>query len=255
MSILRDTFVGVISPQQLDNLLQEVKFPPLSLYERYRDNNLGFQSFSHLSQPASESCPTDITIGTELSLFLAKECQSMKLILHQPWLDKAKQISSILKEKDCKNMYCTVCTVHMCVYVCLCRTLVSQLRSWLDNYQPGIISCILSFAYFQPPVDLLSYNSVAVVVAGVAGSGKTTCIDALIAAENAMQRSREGEEAVPVKLHRIFPQVYENVTALYGELKSNGDWSDGVFTALLRKALRVSNACDTDILVKYLNII
>ena len=70
-----------------------------------------------------------------------------------------------------------------------------------------------------------------------------------------MQRSREGEEAVPVKLHRIFPQVYENVTALYGELKSNGDWSDGVFTALLRKALRVSNACDTDILVKYLNII
>jgi energy-coupling factor transporter ATP-binding protein EcfA2 len=79
----------------------------------------------------------------------------------------------------------------------------------------------------------------AVVLCGGAGTGKSTCIDAIISAENTLRSSEASndEGALPVKLHKIFPRVFPSPPELYGMVNDKGEWSDGVFSALLRKTL------------------
>ena len=47
--------------------------------------------------------------------------------------------------------------------------------------------------------------------------------------------------SVSTRLQRINPAVFDSLETLYGHVSSSGDWVDGVFTAALRKALKV---CD-----------
>ena len=81
----------------------------------------------------------------------------------------------------------------------------------------------------------------AVVLAGTAGSGKSVCIDTVVAVVNSLKHHRGEAAPAQVKLQRLYPVVFEDLSALFGQVTSEGDWKDGVFSALLRKALQVGN--------------
>ena len=94
----------------------------------------------------------------------------------------------------------------------------------------------------EKSICVSAYICTAVVLCGGAGSGKSTCIDAIVSAENAVRSSSLSEEdsSVPIKLHKIYSEVFQDPPELYGVVDDDGDWRDGVFSALLRKTLLVS---------------
>jgi len=51
---------------------------------------------------------------------------------------------------------------------------------------------------------------------------------------------RRSQLLVSTRLQRINPAVFDDLHTLYGHVNANGDWVDGVFTAALRKALKVT---------------
>lgn len=109
--------------------------------------------------------------------------------------------------------------VHVCmclsVHICMCVVCV-HVRTYIPR-------CVLA----------------AVVLAGTSGSGKSVCIDTVVSAVNSLKHHSGETAPVHVKLHRLYPMVFEDLSALYGQATPEGDWKDGVFSALLRKALQV----------------
>ena len=85
----------------------------------------------------------------------------------------------------------------------------------------------------------------AVVLAGHHVSGKTSNLSTVISICNIMHR--HSSATVSTRLQRINPAVFDSLETLYGHINATGDWVDGVFTAALRKALKVctcnANAC------------
>lgn len=79
----------------------------------------------------------------------------------------------------------------------------------------------------------------AIVLAGTSGSGKSVCIDTVVATVNSLKRRSPEAAPIHVKLHRLYPVAFENLSALFGQVTPEGDWKDGVFSSLLRKALQV----------------
>lgn len=78
----------------------------------------------------------------------------------------------------------------------------------------------------------------AVILAGHHTTGKTSSLSTVISVYNVMQR--RSQLLVSTRLQRINPAVFDDLHTLYGHVNSNGDWVDGVFTAALRKALKVN---------------
>ena len=109
--------------------------------------------------------------------------------------------------------------VHVCmclsVHICMCVVYV-HVRTYIP-------CCVLA----------------AVVLAGTSGSGKSVCVDTVVSAVNSLKHHSGETAPVHVKLHRLYPMVFEDLSALYGQVTPEGDWKDGVFSALLRKALQV----------------
>ena len=122
----------------------------------------------------------------------------------------------------CSSYYFTyirmcVCT---CLYICTC-----PVHMWL---------CV-SMCVCACPVGVPA----AVVLAGTSGSGKSVCIDTVVATVNSLKHHSPEAAPLHVKLHRLYPVAFESLSALFGQVTPEGDWKDGVFSSLLRKALQV----------------
>ena len=86
------------------------------------------------------------------------------------------------------------------------------------------------------------------MLAGTSGSGKSVCIDTVVATVNSHKHHSAEAAPIHVKLHRLYPMVFENLSALFGMVTPEGDWKDGVFSALLRKALQVREHASHNVL-------
>ena len=86
----------------------------------------------------------------------------------------------------------------------------------------------------------------AVVLAGCHSTGKTSSLSTVISVCSVMHR--HSSSTVSTRLQRINPAVFDSLETLYGDINSTGDWVDGVFTATLRKALKV---CAYNVNVKF----
>ncbi len=89
---------------------------------------------------------------------------------------------------------------------------------------------------FPPIITYGTLFSVAVILAGPPGTGKTSAINTAASVISAAQR---GEGGPIVKVTKVFPGVFEGLSDLYGHVISSGDWVDGVFTDTFRKAHKV----------------
>ena len=84
---------------------------------------------------------------------------------------------------------------------------------------------------------VLSIAFTAIVLSGKECSGKTKALQTVIAALNTLSLSNGG---TPIKLQRLYPGALSSVNELYGSFdKLSGGWTDGIFTSLFRKALKV----------------
>ncbi len=76
----------------------------------------------------------------------------------------------------------------------------------------------------------------AVIVAGTPATGKTSALNTVVSALNAIQ----GQSSNNVKLMRVFPKSVENLSDIFGSVNSlNGNWEDGIFTSIFKKAHKV----------------
>lgn len=99
----------------------------------------------------------------------------------------------------------------------------------VHNYVPNYKYLLLEHEYFM----LLN---TAVVLAGKPATGKTAALNTVVAAFNADQES----SAANVKLVRVFPQALEESSDIFGCVNfATGDWEDGIFTSIFRKAHKV----------------
>ena len=75
------------------------------------------------------------------------------------------------------------------------------------------------------------------IVAGRPATGKTAALNTVVSTLNALQ----GSESSNIKLVKIYPDTYNDLSDLYGGVSSpDGDWMDGIFTSTFRKAHKVS---------------
>lgn len=76
---------------------------------------------------------------------------------------------------------------------------------------------------------------VAVVIAGKPATGKSAALNIVISALNA-----QPGHAASVKLMRVFPKSVENLSDIFGSVNPvSGDWEDGIFTSIFKKAHKV----------------
>lgn len=90
---------------------------------------------------------------------------------------------------------------------------------------------------------------VGVIVAGPPGSGKTSCIQTLVDALSTQVRGGQSRQShisrtsnpaeSQHKIIRINPMVVDEYSIMFGYLKDNHDWVDGIVTSSCRKANRV----------------
>ena len=79
----------------------------------------------------------------------------------------------------------------------------------------------------------------AVLLAGQAMTGKTAALQTVVSALNARGPSDKGTNT-SVKMLRIFPGTCGDPSELYGHVNpTSGDWLDGIFTSIFRKAHKV----------------
>lgn len=78
---------------------------------------------------------------------------------------------------------------------------------------------------------------IVVIIAGKPATGKTRALHTVIAAVN---NADQENSATSVKLARVFPQALEEFSDIFGCVNSaTGDWEDGIFTSIFRKAHKV----------------
>ncbi len=78
-----------------------------------------------------------------------------------------------------------------------------------------------------------------VIVCGSGGSGKTACIENLVEALNdhAMSKQLDGNNKSRLhKLERINVLAVADLSLMFGYMKPSGDWADGVFTSIWKRA-------------------
>lgn len=77
---------------------------------------------------------------------------------------------------------------------------------------------------------------VALVLAGREASGKTSALKTVVSALN----SKEGDtEMKTVRLQKVYPSVYKDQSDVFGCVDERGNWREGIFTALIRKSMKV----------------
>lgn len=84
---------------------------------------------------------------------------------------------------------------------------------------------------------------VGVVVTGSCGSGKTSCVKVLaggLTRYSAGQASvNPSKAAVVCKTHFINPLAVSTLSEVFGHIDSSGSWQEGIFTQLLKRAVKV----------------
>ena len=74
------------------------------------------------------------------------------------------------------------------------------------------------------------------ILVGQPATGKSSALNTLISILNA-----EGRNDVTIKLSKVYPNAVDDLSELFGCVNPNtGDWEDGVFTSIFRKAHQVS---------------
>lgn len=54
--------------------------------------------------------------------------------------------------------------------------------------------------------------------------------------------SKEGDkELKTVRLQKVYPEVFMDQSEVFGCIGENGTWRDGIFTALIRKSIKVNH--------------
>lgn len=94
--------------------------------------------------------------------------------------------------------------------------------------------------------DMAAINS-GLIVAGAAGSGKSSLIQTVVSVLSTVQRpgtrrttaSSVSGSKTTHKLLRIMPFVTENLSLIFGYVNEYKEWVDGIFTSALKKASRV----------------
>lgn len=75
----------------------------------------------------------------------------------------------------------------------------------------------------------------AVIIAGRPATGKTAALNTVISALNA-----NPDNSATIKLMRLFPKAMDDISDVFGCVNLNtGDWEDGIFTSIFRKAHKV----------------
>lgn len=79
-----------------------------------------------------------------------------------------------------------------------------------------------------------------IILAGPTGSGKSAALEALVGALCICERSSSlrGSEHNH-RLQRLFPMIVDDFADMFGSVRGEQGWVDGIFTATLRKANRV----------------
>ena len=114
----------------------------------------------------------------------------------------------------------------------------------MSNLLTMVLSVLVSWSYpiYRPEnttiTVLISHLCIflVVVIAGNPATGKTTALKTVVAALNA----KLDNLASSVKLLRIFPKAIEDMSDIFGYVDPvNGNWEDGIFTSIFRKAYKV----------------
>ena len=93
---------------------------------------------------------------------------------------------------------------------------------------PKLMWCVLCSIKW-----LLFY--LAVIIAGKPATGKSTALNTVISALNA----QPGNSA-SIKLMRMFPMSVESLSDVFGCVNPvSGNWEDGIFTSIFKKAHKV----------------
>lgn len=80
---------------------------------------------------------------------------------------------------------------------------------------------------------------IGIIVAGSPGTGKSSCISALIDTLTECSNIKHKNTGSPMhnhKLQRIYPLGVSDPALVFGHINSNGDFEDGIFTSYWRKA-------------------
>ena len=81
----------------------------------------------------------------------------------------------------------------------------------------------------------LLYYFPAVIVAGKPATGKSAALSTVISALNA-----QPGHSTSVKLMKVFPKSVEKLSDIFGYVDPfSGDWEDGIFTSIFKKAHKV----------------
>lgn len=91
--------------------------------------------------------------------------------------------------------------------------------------------------------------TLAVVVAGKPATGKSAALATVVSALDAGM----GESA-SLKLLKVYPGIFEDLATLFGRVSSSGDWVDGIFTSIFRKANKVTNINSNDQLTLHIHL-
>jgi len=74
-----------------------------------------------------------------------------------------------------------------------------------------------------------------VILVGQPATGKSSALNALISILNAENRNE-----VTIKLSKVYPNAMDDLSELFGCVSAEtGDWEDGVFTSIFKKAHQV----------------
>ncbi len=98
-----------------------------------------------------------------------------------------------------------------------------------------VLTCDDSLGYlvYQHFNYFTIYITAAVIIAGKPATGKTSALNTVISALNA----ERGSSVASVKLARVFPKALDEFSAIFGCVDpASGDWEDGIFTSIFRKA-------------------
>ena len=78
-------------------------------------------------------------------------------------------------------------------------------------------------------------------MAGKPATGKSSALNMVVSALTSARREDSGTSGgiSNIKVVKIYPGVFEELSDLYGYANPRGDWVDGVFTDAFRKAHKV----------------
>ncbi len=78
------------------------------------------------------------------------------------------------------------------------------------------------------------------ILVGQPATGKSTALNTLISILNA-----DAKNEASIKLSKMYPNALDDLSELFGWVNpNNGDWEDGIFTSIFKKAHQVIVECE-----------